>query len=187
MSGAKVSVFYNSDVVVEVGEAWYERLKRSAYEADMKRARLCLHRDPEDVLHEMVIVFHRDTLVRPHRHHGKSESFHVIFGELDVILYDEAGRPVRAVRLGDPGNGRSLMYRLSGPLWHSVVVHSEYAAIHEVTNGPFRVEENDFAPWAPTEPQLLRQFLCDSLLQLEEPQAYRRISEPSSLAYRSQL
>ena len=178
MSGTKVSVFYNPDVVIEVGKGWYEKLMRSAYEADMKRARLCLHHNPEDPLHEMVIVFHRDTLVRPHRHHGKSESFHVIFGELDVILYDDHGRPVQAVRLGCPGSGKSLMYRLSGPLWHSVVVHSEYAAIHEVTNGPFRPEESDFAPWAPTDPLLLRQFLCKSLLQLENCVSSSATCEP---------
>jgi len=170
MIGPRVSVFYNSEVVAEVGQNWYETLKRCAYDADMKRARLCLHHSPEDDLHEMVIVFHRDTLVRPHRHHGKSESFHMIFGELDVILYDERGRPTRAVQLGDRGSGKPLIYRLSGPVWHSVVVRTEYAAIHEVTNGPFRAEENDFAPWAPAAPAALREFLDDSrqrLLQAE--------------------
>lgn len=164
----KVSVFYNSEVVAEVGEHWYEKLKRCAYEADMKRARFCLHHSPEDELHEMVIVFHRDTLVRPHRHHGKSESFHMIFGELDVILYDDSGQPTRTVSLGDRDSAKPLIYRLSGPVWHSVVVQSEFAAIHEVTNGPFRAEESDFAPWAPSQPLALRCFLADSLRYLNE-------------------
>jgi cupin fold WbuC family metalloprotein len=159
----KVSVFYNEDIAAEVGEAWYEKLKRHAFEADLKRARLCLHHSAEDALHEMVIVFHRDTLVSPHRHVAKSESFHLIFGELDVVLFDEAGRPTRVIRMGERGTGRSQVYRLSGPVWHSVIVHSEYAAIHEVTNGPFRPEAGDFAPWAPTEPAALRAFLARSL------------------------
>lgn len=162
----KVAVFYNSDMVAEIGEDWYEKLKRCAYEADMKRARFCLHHEPTDPLHEMIIVFHRDTLVRPHRHHRKSESFHLIFGELDIILFDDNGVPVRVVQLGERHTGKSQIYRLSGALWHSVVVRSEYAAIHEVTNGPFRPEESDFAPWAPAESRQLGQFLRDSSSRL---------------------
>jgi cupin fold WbuC family metalloprotein len=162
MIGEKVAVFYNSDVVAEVGEDWYGKLKQSAYEADMKRARFCLHHDPSDPLHEMIIVFHRDTIVRPHRHHSKTESFHLIFGELDIILFDSDGQAQRIVQLGERQSGKSQVYRLSGPVWHSVIVQTEFAAIHEVTNGPFRAEENDFAPWAPPEPRQLRQFLDES-------------------------
>jgi len=45
-------------------------------------------------------------------------------------------------------------------------VQSEYAAIHEVTDGPFHAEDGDFAPWAPTEDRALRAFLSRSLDQL---------------------
>ena len=166
MTGDKVAVFYNTDAVAEVGEAWYEKLKRCAFEADMKRARFCLHHDPNDPLHEMIIVFHRDTVIRPHRHHGKTESFHLIFGELDVVLFDRVGQPSQIVQLGDRRSGKSQVYRLCGPAWHSVIVRSEYAAIHEVTNGPFRSEDSDFAPWAPDDPAQLRRFLEDSRRRL---------------------
>lgn len=167
----KISIFYNTEPVAEVDPAWYEKLKRHAYEADQKRARLCLHHSPDDPLHEMVIVFHRDTVIRPHRHHGKSESFHLIFGELDVVFFDDGGTPTRLVRMGEGGAGRTRIYRLSRPIWHSVIIRSEYACIHEVTNGPFRVEENDFAPWAPEEPEALRAFLARSVDRLSTPLA----------------
>ena len=32
----------------------------------------------------------------------------------------------------------------------------EYAAIHEVTNGPFRAEESEFAPWSPASQVVVR-------------------------------
>jgi cupin fold WbuC family metalloprotein len=155
----KIAVFYNEEEVAEVGVEWYAKLKRHAFEADQKRARLCLHKSPDDLLHEMLIVFHRDTLVRPHRHQGKSESYHIIFGELDIVLFTEDGRPARVVSMGNLASGKSHIYRLSQPVWHSVIVRSEYAAIHEVTNGPFRAEENEFAPWSPEEPAALRDYL----------------------------
>jgi cupin fold WbuC family metalloprotein len=159
----KVAVFYNHDEIVEVGRDWLEELKHRAYVADQKRARLCLHHSPDDVLHEMIIVFHVDTVIRPHRHLRKTESFHVIFGELDVVLFDEEGNVTRIVEMGDAASGKTQVYRLSGPAWHSVIIRSEYAGIHEVTNGPFRAEENDFAPWAPEEPEALRAFLAHKL------------------------
>jgi cupin fold WbuC family metalloprotein len=159
----KVSVFYNTDHIVEVGQDWYDRLKRHAFEADQKRARLCLHHGPDDPLHEMIIVFHRETLVRPHRHSTKSESFHMIFGELDIAMFDDHGALTRVVRMGDAASGKTHVYRLSSAIWHSVIVRSEFAAIHEVTNGPFRAEENEFATWAPAEPEALRNFLAGAV------------------------
>ena len=155
-----VAVFHSNQDVTEVGELWFDKLKRHAFEAKMKRARLCLHHSPDDPLHEMIIVFHRDAVIRPHRHTNKSESYHLIFGKLDILLFDDDGALTRVVHMSDaPGKLLTRIYRLSAPVWHSVVVRSEYAAIHEVTNGPFRAEENEFAPWAPSEPKALRRYL----------------------------
>jgi cupin fold WbuC family metalloprotein len=154
-----IPVFYNTDDVAEVRPDWYDRLKLNALGAKRKRSRLCLHRSADDLLHEMIIVFHRDAVIRPHRHRGKTESYHVIFGELDIVLFDDQGRPMRIISMGDLASGKTLVYRQSSPIWHSVIIRSEYAAIHEVTNGPFRVEENEFAPWSPEEDNELRTFL----------------------------
>jgi cupin fold WbuC family metalloprotein len=157
------AVFYTNERVIEVGQEWYEKLKGHAFEAERKRARLCLHRSPDDLLHEMIIVFHRDAVIQPHRHRNKSESFHIIFGELDIVLFDSEGEPTRVISMGELGSEKTHVYRLSDPAWHSVIIRSEFAAIHEITNGPFRVEDNELAPWAPTDPIKLRTFLERSI------------------------
>ena len=82
----------------------------------------------------------------------------MIFGELDIVLFDDNGRPTRLISMGDLASGKTLVYRQSSPIWHSVIIRSEYAAIHEVTNGPFRVEENEFAPWSPEEDRRAARF-----------------------------
>jgi len=158
-----VGVFFNGQEIIEVGQEWYDLLKHHALQAERKRSRLCLHHTPDDLLHEMIIVFHRDAIIRPHRHLNKSESCHVIFGELDIVLFDDDGRATRVISLGEVGSGKTHVYRLSDPLWHSVIIQSEFAAIHEVTNGPFREEESDFAPWTPADPVELRRFLARSV------------------------
>jgi len=161
-----IPVFYSTDDIAEVTPDWYDRLKANALGAKRKRSRLCLHHNDDDLLHEMIIVFHRDALIRPHRHRGKSESYHMIFGEVDILLFDNDGRPTRIVTMGDLASGKTLVYRQSSPIWHSVIIRSEYAAIHEVTNGPFRVEENEFAPWSPEDNDELRVFLNESVQAL---------------------
>src|SRR5438309_9931257 len=68
-----------------------------------KRARLCAHPGPDDPLHEMLIVLDRGTYIRPHKHGDKSESFHIIEGELDVVLFHDSGAIREVIRMGPYG------------------------------------------------------------------------------------
>ena len=79
---------------------------------------------------------------------GPNLRFH-IEGELDVVFFDDSGRVARRVRMGPADSGRTVIYRLSNDQWHTVVVRTETAVVHETTNGPFDPQENEFAPWSP--------------------------------------
>jgi cupin fold WbuC family metalloprotein len=160
------AIFHNALDAVEVGRDWYEKLKQHARETPNRQARLCLHRSPDELLQQMVIVFHRDAVIPPHRHRNKVESYHLIFGDLDIVLFNDDGRPTQLVRMGDFAGGKTHIYRQELPVWHSVVVGSEYAAIHEITNGPFRAEERELAPWAPADRVELGSFLARSVATL---------------------
>ncbi|MDB5306308.1 MAG: hypothetical protein JWO38_510 [Gemmataceae bacterium] len=116
-----------------------------------RRARLCAHPGPDDRLHEMLIVLDQGTYIRPHRHPGKSESFHVVKGELDVVIFHDDGTVRELIRMGPYGSGRAFYYRLMEPSFHSVLINSPYALFHETTNGPFHQGEAEFAPWSPAE------------------------------------
>lgn len=164
-----IPVFFSSEDVFEVGPEWYEKLKKHAFTANKKRSRLCLHHVTDDPLHEMIIVFHKDAIIPPHRHQSKSESYHMVFGELDIILFDDNGHPIRTISMGDFASGKSHVYRMNTAIWHSVIIRSEYAAIHEVTNGPFNIEETETAPWAPVDPEEIRDFLAASAKQFMNP------------------
>jgi cupin fold WbuC family metalloprotein len=116
-----------------------------------KRARLCAHPSPSDSLHEMLICLARGTYVRPHRHAGKSESFHIIEGELDVVLFDDSGDITDVIEMGPYQSGKAFFYRLMKPAFHTVVVNTPHALFHETTNGPFDPADTEFAEWAPRE------------------------------------
>jgi cupin fold WbuC family metalloprotein len=137
--------------LVQISSADIETLKELASANPRQRIRICAHPNTEDRLHEMLIVHKRDAYVRPHKHLNKSESFHVIEGETDVIFFDEEGSVADVIRLGDCRSGHSFYYRLGEDRYHSLLIRSEFLVFHETTNGPFRREETVFPSWAPEE------------------------------------
>jgi cupin fold WbuC family metalloprotein len=130
-----------------------EWLKARAAKTARQRVRICAHLDSNDRLHEMFIVHTRDTYVRPHKHLNKSESFHVITGEVDVVLFDQQGAVRQVIPMGDYPSGKRFYYRLNEPDYHTLLIRSDVIVFHEVTTGPFQREDTVFPTWAPEEGQ----------------------------------
>ena len=55
------------------------------------RIRLCTHRDPSALHHEMFIVHPRHAYVPTHKHSCRSESLLVLSGVVDYFIFDENG------------------------------------------------------------------------------------------------
>jgi cupin fold WbuC family metalloprotein len=161
-------VFRNSDDIVAVGADWLQRLKEAARNSPLRRSRLCLHRTDQDLVQEMIIVLMKDVLFRPHRHLDKSESFHIIEGELHVLIFNDAGVPIRTIHMGPAGSGRTFCYRLRTPAWHAILPISDIVVMHETTRGPFVPGKATFAPWAPSGGEELRAFLVDNLAKARD-------------------
>src|SRR5262249_49182141 len=151
VSTRSAEVLVASGGVVQVTAADLGAITERAIRSPRKRARLCAHPDAADPLHEMLICLARGTYVRPHRHAGKSESFHVIAGDLDVVVFRDDGAPRDVTRRGPSPSGRAFFYRLSDPCFHTVLVNTEHVLFHETTNGPFDPADTELAPWAPAE------------------------------------
>ena len=142
-------VFEMDDRIVTVDRETVRQLVEAAKAEPLNRARLCAHADPQNALHEMVIVLAHGTYVRPHRHRTKSESFHVIEGGCDLVIFKDTGEIDRVIALSAYETGAIFFYRLADCLYHTVLVQSELFIMHETTNGPFQVGEAEFASWAP--------------------------------------
>jgi cupin fold WbuC family metalloprotein len=98
----------------------------------------------------MLIVLERRTYIRPHKHSGKSESFHIVEGVVDVVVLDDLGEIQEVIPMGDYASGRAFYWRHSDARYHTLLIRSERLVIHETTNGPFRADST-FAPWSPEE------------------------------------
>lgn len=144
-------VYLATDPIVKINRDDIRRLVDAAESIPRKRARICSQRANDTPIHEMLIALGRETYVRPHMHPRKTESFHVIEGLCDVVLFDDQGAIRDVICLGDYKSGRIFFYRIADPIFHTLVIRSPIFIIHETTNGPFLPEETVVAGWAPAE------------------------------------
>lgn len=117
------------------------KLKAAAVAAPLRRFRYCLHKTPDDLVQQMVIAFCRDSEIPIHRHRNKTESFHIIEGEVDVKFFADDGSELESIHLGELNSGYPFIYRLSAPIWHTVKPCTEFVILHEITAGPFNSKD----------------------------------------------
>ncbi len=141
-------VFIATDEIVRFDKDAIIFLKEKAQKSARGRSRICAHKHPEDSLHEMLIAISSKSYIRPHRHANKVESFHLIEGEADIVIFSDDGDVKEVIRLGESG---SFYYRLDTPSYHTLLIRSPLLVIHEVTNGPFDVAASDFSAFSPEE------------------------------------
>jgi cupin fold WbuC family metalloprotein len=144
-----IGIFYSRHPIPLVNETVIEFLKVSARSNARRRARFCAHPSPGAEQHDMLIVSHRETYVAPHRHAGKSESFVVLEGFADIMLFNENGGLEQVVKMGPPSSGRPFFYRMPPRQFHSLAIESELLVFIESTKGPFRLDDCENATWAP--------------------------------------
>ncbi|MDD5629643.1 MAG: WbuC family cupin fold metalloprotein [Elusimicrobia bacterium] len=144
-------VIVAAEPLVAVSAAQVGSLRAQAAGNARRRMRLCAHRNAADKVNEMIIALSRGTYVRPHRHRAKSESFHIIAGRLDVVVFDDSGRLARVIPMGDYASQKTFYCRLSTASYHTVIIRSESAVFHETVPGPFDRSDTEWAPWAPAE------------------------------------
>jgi cupin fold WbuC family metalloprotein len=156
-------VFRECDAIVEIGPDWLVRLKRAALDNPLGRSRVCVHVDDAATVQEMIIAMRQDVLFPPHRHLKKTESFHMVEGALDIVVFELNGTPIRAIRVAAVGSGKPFYYRLNESLFHAILPRTPLVVFHETTTGPFSTNDAQFADWAPQDPLRLRTFLEDAM------------------------
>ena len=110
--------------------------------------RLCLHEGPEATLHDMIVVQYGGQYFRPHKHLEKSESYHMIEGEMGVVIFDDEGKVVDACRM-DTSN--TTVYGVGAGMYHTNFPLADVVVYHESRPGPLGGGDNILAPWVPDE------------------------------------
>jgi cupin fold WbuC family metalloprotein len=148
-------VFLTDGPIATVGRNDIDILRKAVSLTPKRRARINAHPDGDDGLHEMIIAIESGSYIRPHKHPGKSEAFHIIEGAVDIVVFDDVGDIDRIVSLAAKGGETPFYYRMSKPYFHTLIIRSDLLVVHEITNGPFRPEGTVFADFAPEESDLV--------------------------------
>ena len=147
-------VFYGHGAFMLADRLTVDFLKQQARSTPLRRSRICAHPGPDADQHDMLIASHRDTYVAPHRHPSKSESFTVIEGEADLLLFEADGRLAGRIAMAPCGSGHPFFYRMPAGRYHGLDIRSELLVFAESTKGPFRPDDTQNAPWAPPPQEL---------------------------------
>ena len=141
-------VYVCTDEIIGLEEDALSAVTRMAETSPKKRARICAHKDNTAAIQEMIIVIRAGSYVAPHRHQNKCESFHLIDGHADIVVFEDNGDIRKVIRFA---RAHAFYYRLEAALFHTIIVRSDRIAFHEVTNGPFVANATEYAPFAPRE------------------------------------
>ncbi len=144
-------VYVTPGPIASIGAEEVEFLRREAAGSPKGRVRINIHPDNADLLHEMIIAIRPDSYIRPHKHPGKSEAFHVVYGEVDIVVFKDDGSILEIVPLAASGAGKAFYYRMSKPYFHTLLIRSDILVVHEITNGPFVKDGSVFGTFAPGE------------------------------------
>ena len=137
--------------IATIGSAEIAFLRRKVADNPKGRVRINCHQNNSDLLHEMMIAVRPDSYIQPHKHPGKNESFHIIYGAVDIVIFEDDGTIREVVSLAAKDETKAFYYHMSKPFFHTLVISSDLLVIHEITNGPFFKEATIFGSFAPAE------------------------------------
>ena len=122
--------------------------------------RLCLHESSDAPLHDMIVVQYAGQYFRPHKHLEKGESYHMIEGEMGVVVFDDGGKVADACRMDASG---TTVYGVGTGMYHTNFPLTDVAVYHESRPGPFVPGDSVFAPWGPDgeDEKAAREFVAE--------------------------
>jgi cupin fold WbuC family metalloprotein len=144
-------LFQAEGPIATIGSEEIALLRQAVRNTPKRRVRINAHPGSGDGLHEMMIAIEPGSYIRPHKHPGKSEAFHVIEGRVDIVVFGEAGDIERIVSLAAQGGEHPFYYRMSSAQFHTLIIRSDLLVVHEITNGPFVPTGTTYAAFAPEE------------------------------------
>lgn len=122
-------------------------LEQQAWASGRGQCRLLLHGDRDEILHEMVIAVVGQPYIRPHINERGAKSFHLLRGEMMVVVFENEGSINHCTALSGEGSEGDFLFRLSKPMFHTIIPMTESVIFIETALGPHR--KTRYADWAP--------------------------------------
>ncbi len=126
-------------------------LSIKAQESDRLRTNLNIHGPAEAGVQRLFLAFEPGTYIRPHRHaeDHRWELFIVLQGELELLLFNDAGEIVQRLALSATA---TRVVEIPPNTWHSYICKQAGTLALEVKQGEYLpTAEQDFLPSSPAE------------------------------------
>ena len=156
-------IIQNKNKIVTFNKTIVSKLKKLADKSKNKRSRVIIHLDRNSKVNEMIICLKKNSYIQPHIHPiSKTESYHIIEGEMNVFIFNQKGKILKIVKMGVHKKGYIFYYRMNIGIFHMPVATSRYCVYHEVFAGPFKKRRDvKYSKWSPNQNEKInvRKFL----------------------------
>ena len=129
----------------------FKELTVTAQKSGRLRTNLNIHESPDADVQRLFLAFEPDTYIRPHRHPQahKWELFIVLEGELDLLLFTDAGEIEQRITLSSTA---TRVVEVPPNTWHSYISKKSGTLALEIKQGAYLPSpEEDFLSVSPVE------------------------------------
>ncbi len=132
-------VFYSTENEFKISNQQTLLFKELSVINKQEVTRICLHKNDEDNLHEMIMVHSKPVKVGPLKQNKNNISYHIIYGSIEISIYDDSNKYIRSHILNSISfsNNELSSIRISAKDYRLISTLSSYAVFIEITNGPF--------------------------------------------------
>ena len=108
-----------------------------------KDLRICLHKNTSEKHHDMIILQQKKNFYKPHKHKKKSETYHIIYGKMCCVMFNNLGK-IKSICLLK----KNELFRTPLNVYHTMLPISSFVIYHESKLGPL-LKKNDsiFPKW----------------------------------------
>jgi len=128
-----------------------QALTLKAQNSERLRTNLNIHETPAAAVQRLFLAFEPDTYIRPHRHPEahKWELFIVLQGELELLIFNDAGDIVERMILSPSA---TRVVEIPPGTWHSYICREQGTVALEIKQGEYLpTQECDYLPVSPAE------------------------------------
>ena len=140
-SGKSIAIFVKQNYLV-VDKKLVRNLKNFSILRNKCDARICLHREKEDPLQNMIVLNWKKNCKKiAHKHLQKDETYHMIAGSMLVNIYSNRKKIKKKIKL--LSKNKSIL-RVKNNTFHSIIPITDLVIFHESRKGPFSPKDNIF-------------------------------------------
>lgn len=158
LHGLKINKIYSVD------KQFIKKAIEMAKKSTRKRFIITLHKNLSDNTHRLINVLTKDTYAQPHKHinPSTSETFTTIKGSISVIEFNELGKVINRINIGDNYNDKIV--EIKPNTIHTVIPITNIVVLLEIKGQTNYKPETDkyFYDWAPKEgddPLIIKRYL----------------------------